>query len=672
MCEICVFAGTTEGRRLAESLAGQPIRVTVCVATEYGETLIPASDNIQVLAGRLDLSGMVDLFGQHAYSLVIDATHPFATAVSENLMAACGSLNIEYLRLNRDGDEAGEDAVCVDSVAAAAEYLKTHPGVALLATGSKELKPYTQVPDYQQRFYPRVLPMAASLAACEAAGFPPSHIIAMQGPFSLEMNVATLKGISARWLVTKASGKSGGFDEKLRSARLAGARCIVIGQPRQVKGLGLEAALQMLAGRFGLAFRRSVTVVGIGMGSPDTLTQEADRALLEAQCFIGARRMLEAVSRYGKPAYAEISPQKIVACMDAHPEVRRFAVVMSGDSGFYSGTKKLLPLLSKDEVRVVPGLSSMQVLCARVKTSWDDVTALSLHGRAGSAAGALRRHGKVFALMDGADAVRRICADLIEAGLGSARVSVGERLSYPDEKITQGTAEALSDYRCDPLSAVLLEAPLEPSPLPVGLPDEAFIRELGGEGNRAVPMTKAEVRSVSIAKLRLTEDAVVVDVGAGTGSVSVEAALNCPSGHVYAIECREDAAELIEKNRRHFGLDNLTVVRGLAPEAMAGLPAPTHAFIGGSSGNMADIVEALLQMNPGVRIVINAIALESTGEMADIAHRFNFREADIVQLNVARARKAGRYHLMTGLNPIVIAAFQGVQTAEEAEKAPFK
>ena len=233
-----------------------------------------------------------------------------------------------------------------------------------------------------------------------------------------------------------------------------------------------------------------------------------------------------------------------------------------------------------------------------------------------------------------------------------------QNLSFPDEKITRGDAASLVDYECAPLSAILLERPAEPEVLPVGLLDEAFARELGGDGGRAVPMTKSEVRAVSVSKLRLTPDAVVYDVGAGTGSVSVELALNCPQGQVYAIECREDAAALIETNRRRFVLSNLEVVQGLAPEAMADLPAPTHAFIGGSSGNMEAIVARLIEKNPRVRIVINAIALESTGEIARIISKFGFDDAEVVQMNLSRSRKAGRVHLMTALNPITIAALQ--------------
>lgn len=655
MCKVCVFAGTTEGRRVIELLANQPVKVRVCVATEYGETLIPQGDNIEVSIGRLDEAAMVALFRDNAFDLVIDATHPFATAVTRNIMDACRETDTEYLRLNRDSQDADGAAVYVDSIQAAADFLADHPGNALLATGSKELQPYTGVEGYQERFYPRVLPMVSSIEACAEAGFAPAHIIAMQGPFSIEMNVATLKAIGARWLVTKASGKSGGFSEKLEAARLAGARCVVIGQPEQQTGLDLAGVSRLLVEKYRLKPVREITVVGIGMGGRETLTFEADDALRACDCMIGARRMLEALTDYGKPAFAEIAPQKIAQRMAEHPEYRRFAVVMSGDSGFYSGTKKLLPMLAGEDVRVIPGLSSMQVLCARFKTNWDDVHAISLHGREGSAVPAVKRWGKVFALTDGEDGVRRICADLCAAGMEQTMVCVGERLSYPDERLTRQRADALLQFSCAPLSAILLEYPAQTPRLQVGLSDDAFIR---GDGPRAVPMTKSEVRAVSLSKLRLTEDAVVYDVGAGTGSVSVEMALNCPKGRVYAIECRKDAADLIEKNAAKFLLRNLEVVRGTAPEAMEALPAPTHAFIGGTGGNMAEIIEAIVGKNPTARIVVNAIALESVGEIADIATGFDFEDCEIIQLSLARSHKAGRYHLMQGLNPIYIAAMQ--------------
>ena len=176
-------------------------------------------------------------------------------------------------------------------------------------------------------------------------------------------------------------------------------------------------------------------------------------------------------------------------------------------------------------------------------------------------------------------------------------------------------------------------------------------------------MTKCEVRSISLSKLRLTCDAVVWDVGAGTGSVSVEAALQAADGEVYAIEKKEEAVKLLKENKRKFGADNLTVVQGFAPEALLELPVPSHAFIGGSSGNLKEILEILLARNPGVRIVINAIALETVAEAVECLKTLPVCDTDIVSVSVGKAKEVGSYHMMMGQNPVYIISCTGGERA---------
>ena len=660
MFEICIFGGTTEGRRLADFLRGQDGHVLVCVATEYGEALAPGGENVEVRAGRLDAAGMAALLGKRRFDAVVDATHPFATEVSRNLRAACEDTGTEYIRLSRDETEADADAISVDSVEAAADFLARHDGNALIATGGKALMPYTRIPGYRDRLWARVLPMPASLAACEAAGFAPAHVIAMQGPFSVEMNAATLRQIRAEWLVTKDSGESGGLREKLEAARLAGAKCVVVGRPEAAEGLPFAGVVARLTQRFGLRDVRRIDIVGMGMGAMATLTLEAKAALEACDCVIGAARLIEAAKDFGKPSFAEIAPERIAQIVSEHPEYRRVAVAMSGDTGFFSGARKLMPLLEGHQVRLVPGLSSLQYLCAKLGTPWDDVQPVSLHGREGGVVQALNRTGRAFALLGGTDGLKRLCQTLCDAGLGDAALSVGQRLSYPEEAILTGRASELADAPCEPLSAALIER--SPGPMPVGLPDAAFAREAG---ERPVPMTKSEVRAVSVSKLRLTEDAVVWDVGAGTGSVSVEAALNCPRGRVYAVECREDAAALVERNARRFGAKNLEVVCGEAPGALEALPAPDRVFVGGSGGKLREIIDVALSKNPAARIVVNAIAPESVGEIAQIIRERGFGGHELIQLNVARAKTAGRVHLMEAMNPVWIASIWNGGGGEE-------
>ncbi len=655
MYKFCIFAGTTEGRELAEFLSSQGDRtaVTACVATEYGETLLKPAPNLRVLAGRLDETQMVSLLRETDFDLVLDATHPYADVVTENIAAACREAGREYLRVLREDSAVPEGTVFLPDPAAAVEWLNAHEGNILLTTGSKTMGAYTGIRGFDKRVWARVLPMAASLEACEAAGLPPARIIAMQGPFTQELNIATLKAIGGAYLVTKDSGGTGGFREKAAAAAAAGARLIVLGRPPQREGMSLSETVEALCGRFGLKREQQVTVAGIGPGSRDSMTLAVREAIENADCLIGAKRMLEAVSRQGQATCDAIAPEAIADHIRAHGEYRRFTVVMSGDSGFFSGTKKLLPLLDFCRVTVLPGLSSLSCLCAKLGTSYEDVVTVSLHGREHDVAGDVRRHGRVFALVGGDNGAGSLCRRLADAGLGHVTVHVGERLSYPEERITSGPASELAEQRFDSLSAVLIENENPDAVLTPGLPDRVFQRE------EAVPMTKSEVRAVSLSKLRLTENAVCWDVGAGTGSVALEMAMLARKGRVYGIERKEEALQLMTANAARLGVENLTAVPGKAPDACRELPAPTHAFIGGSGGNLKEILCLLLEKNPRVRIVVTAVTLETAAELTVLMKELPFAETEVVSLSVARDRKAGPYRLMTGLNPVFIFTLQG-------------
>ena len=653
MCKLCVFAGTTEGRELVEFLCTQDLTVTACVATEYGETLLKPQENLAISAQRLTEPEMEALFSRENFDMVIDATHPYASVVTENIASACEKAGVPYHRLLRTGCKAGEDAVFVPDIPAAVDYLNGTEGTILLTTGSKELAKYAGLTNFADRVYARVLPMEESLRLCQSAGLKPAHILAMQGPFSFEMNVAMLKSVGARYLVTKDSGTAGGFDEKVTAARAAGAVLVVIGRPPQREGLTLPETIDFLCQKFDLHRRPKVTVVGIGPGSREAMTLEVRRAMEEADCLIGAKRMLEASLRPGQTVFDAVAPTKIAEYIQNHPEFHQFTVAMSGDVGFFSGTKKLLPLLEACEVTVLPGLSSMVYLCAKLGTSYEDVRPISLHGREHDIVPDIKKHRRVFTLVGGENGMGLLCQKLTEAGLGGVKISVGENLSYPQERITIGTAAELAERTFDSLSVALIENETADPVVTHGLPDEAFQR------TESVPMTKSEVRSVCLSKLALTEHAVCWDVGAGSGSVAIEMALQAVSGQVFAIERKDTAVELLRENTRKFGLNNLTIVPGLAPDACRELPAPTHVFIGGSAGNMRQILEEILNKNPNARIVATAVTLESMAELTQCMKAIPFAYTEVVSMTVARDRKAGPYHLMMGQNPIFIFTMQG-------------
>jgi len=408
---------------------------------------------------------------------------------------------------------------------------------------------------------------------------------------------------------------------------------------------------------------KKIYLVGIGMGNIGTLTEMGKKAIEASELLIGAERMVNAFPEYqGDVCYA-VSPSKIMDAILKHPGCETIAVIFSGDVGFFSGAKKLSQAIDEQkrngspwdeyDTEFIPGISSLQYFSARLKVSWEDTKVISLHGREDNVIGAVRNNERTFILTGGDSSVQRICRLLCDNGLGDAVVHVGERLSYHNERIVTGTAESLSQVEFDPLAVMLLEneKTIIRSVTTHGISDELFLRG-------RVPMTKSEIRSVSLSKLQLRPGDVVYDIGAGTGSVSVELALQAFEGCVYAVEFNEEALDLIRQNAERFGVPNLEVVEGKAPEALIDLPVPDRAFIGGSGGNLCAILELLAEKNPNIRIVINAITLETLAEAVSCFRKLGFEDTEIVQIFAAGGKKVGDYHMMQGQNPVFIISGQ--------------
>ena len=653
MDKILLFAGTTEGRRLAEYLSKYGQEAHVCVATEYGEKLIVSGKGLHVHTGRMSGEEMARLIRREEITLTVDATHPYAIEASENIQLACEAAGALYIRLLRSPSEDCGDCVRVDSVHDAVTYLSTTKGNILVTTGSKELSCFTSLPDYQERVYARVLSTPEVAVHCAEMGFVGKHLICMQGPFDEDMNAAMLKHTKASWLVTKDSGNQGGFQEKLRAARVAGAKTILIDRPKEtVQGMDEMEVRAILCKRLHIPVRPVISIVGIGMGNPENMTVEAQKACEEAELVIGAGRMLQAVSLSDKDYLNCYKAEEIKAYVDAHPEYEKVAILMSGDVGFYSGGKKLFDACEDKEVHIYSGISSVVYLCGKLGVSWEDVKLISLHGREQNVVSAVARHRKTFVLVGKKGDVNRLCEKLVCYGMGHVQVAVGEDLSYEQERITKGRADELMEGEFQSLCVVLIQNEEVKKSQVHGIPDEDFIRE-------KVPMTKAEVRSISLSKLLLEQDSVVYDVGAGTGSVSIEMALQAVDGQVYAVEKKPEAVELIGRNQIKFAADNLAIIKGEAPEALLELPVPTHAFIGGSSGNLKAILKTIFKKNPSARIVINAIALETVAESLACIRQFDVVDVDIVTVAVGKSKEVGNYHMMMGQNPVYIISFTG-------------
>lgn len=243
--KLLLLAGTTEGRLLTRQLARRPgMELTVCVATPYGRELLePLPPGVAVLAGRLTREQMAGTLRQRGIELVVDATHPYAREVTANMAQAAQEVGLPCLRLLREASQS-RDCRWVDSIPQAVEALEGTQGRVLVTTGSKELAAYTALPDYARRLYPRVLPSVEAIQVCRSLGFPSSHIIAMQGPFSAELNRAMLVQLEIRHLVTKDGGPAGGFDQKLEAALDLGVRVLVVGRPPVEEGFLLPQLLE--------------------------------------------------------------------------------------------------------------------------------------------------------------------------------------------------------------------------------------------------------------------------------------------------------------------------------------------------------------------------------------------------------------------------------------------
>ncbi|MCL2143453.1 MAG: precorrin-6A reductase [Methanomassiliicoccaceae archaeon] len=659
MTDILIFGGTTEGRLLSETLADHGLKVYLCVATEYGERLMRKHKNITISGERLDEGGMTDLIRKEGIRTAVDATHPYAVAVSGNIKRACAASGAEYIRLLRPPSRTGGDVTIVNNVAEAVEYLKGTSGNVLAATGSKELDKFTSIDGYADRIFARVLPLPDVMEHCAGLGFRGRNLICMQGPFNEDINYGMMKQFRIKYMVTKDSGDPGGFGDKMRAASRAGVHTILVGRPPET-GSSYDSVVEDISKRFGLKIKKSakkdvkkkVWVIGMGMGGPEGMTMEAVEACRNADVIIGPKRMTEAAGA-GKNVLNEYKPEKIVPYIRGHPEFRNIAIVFSGDIGFYSGAKNIIESADPDwNIVPVCGIPSVVYLCSKLMVPWQDVRLVNAHAAEPNTVGEIRRHRKVFSILTRGTDINALCKKLMMYGLSDIEITVGENLGYPDERITQGCPRDLLKKEFGDLSVILAVNGNADAGCPISIPDTEFIR---GD----VPMTKSEIRTLTVGKLKLRDDSVVYDVGAGTGSVSVEIARVAVNGKVYAIEAEKDALGLIQKNKVRFGTDNIEVIEGRAPDALADLPAPTHVFIGGSGGSLKEIMSAVTEKNPNVTMIVNSVTIETACDVLRCIRELGLEETETLCISVSKARATESAHLMIAQNPIYMTVCGG-------------
>ena len=385
MNKIIIFGGTTEGKELAIDLAKAQIPSIYLVATDYGKMVIDDDPFIDVRIGRLDSGQMKELFEKEKPLAIVDSTHPYAELVKKEIDDARKDLSdIRFFRVHRSGEKIdASDARFFESARDCAKALLETKGTVFLTTGSKDIPEFCREKSLLERLVVRVIPNSESLKICYDNGLLGKQIIAMQGPFSYDVNLSFFKNYDAKVVVLKESGKAGGELERIQAARDAKAQIFIIKRPVENAGEDYERVREKIISLFGQntgkkqAKSLQVTLAGFGMGK-ETLTLEVQRAIDEADYIFGAGRMLDGIAsecrKYPYYLASDIIPVLEKIKEENEKETIKVVVLFSGDTGFYSGAGKLLAALKNEgfSPKVLPGISSVSALCARIGDNWQD------------------------------------------------------------------------------------------------------------------------------------------------------------------------------------------------------------------------------------------------------------------------------------------------------------
>lgn len=426
-----------------------------------------------------------------------------------------------------------------------------------------------------------------------------------------------------------------------------------------------------------------VYVIGIGY---KPLDRKAREVVLRADHILVSRRLAEVFREYDEFPSVESRVQVINNVDETMEFIRsryaaaRVVLLASGDPLFFGIGRKAVKELGREAVEILPELSSVQVAFARIKEAWDDAFLMSLHGgpdpvkrrrlpfTLDDIPSLVHKHGKLAILTDRENNPASIAHALLSAsGLpdhpvpwrsSDLRMYVGERLGYPDERITSGTPGEIAALSfIEPNVVIIISAEARKSAREPDGPEEASALRFGLSENEIAHsrglITKDEVRAVSLHKLQLPGRGVLWDIGAGSGSISIEAARLSPRLKVFSIERDREQAEHIKENAGRFDVSTIRVIEGSAPDALAGLPDPDRVFIGGSRGSIDSIIRAVSERMPAGTVVVNAATIETLHAALDALREAGFA-VDAVQVSVARLKEIGKGSLFAPLNPVFV------------------
>ncbi|MCR5122583.1 MAG: precorrin-6y C5,15-methyltransferase (decarboxylating) subunit CbiE [Ruminococcus sp.] len=388
-----------------------------------------------------------------------------------------------------------------------------------------------------------------------------------------------------------------------------------------------------------------VYLIGTGMDGGRTLTSEAREAIDSSELLIGAERMLKPFADMDKRKVCAYLPQDICDIL-TRENCGAAAILLSGDTGFFSGAAKLRQALAEYDTETICGISSAAYLCAKAGISYENMKHISLHGRDGNIAVNVRMNEKCFFLLGGSVTAADVCRRLCEYGMPDVQIYIGERLGYADEKITAGIAAELCGNDTDKLCCLAAVNGAYLRHIPSCIGDESFVR---GE----IPMTKSAVRGNIVSGLDIEKGSVCWDIGCGTGSISVEMAFRCPDGRVYSFDKKAEAVRLTEENAKCFGCDNIFTYESELPDLPEEIPAPDKVFIGGGSGSIKEVFGLVRERNESADICVSAVSVETLGLAAAAFEEYGGHHT-ITQLAVTETRRAGGHTMFKAQNPIFI------------------
>jgi len=403
--------------------------------------------------------------------------------------------------------------------------------------------------------------------------------------------------------------------------------------------------------------RGTIHVIGVGNDGPGSLTPRTLTIVEKADVLVGGPRLLDRFPNVpAERVKIGARVDEVLAAVAARRTTSRVVVLATGDPNYFGITRALLRHVPAEDLEIVPNVSALQWAFAKAREPWDDAAFLTVHGRTMvGLAEAVRGQRKVCLFTDERNTPAAIARALLDAGLREYRAVLCEDLGGASEAVMRLSLEELASRDAHPLNTLILLAPeMTASPTPVawtpGLPEDVFDQRKPKLGL----ITKREIRVLSLARLALQPDSVVWDIGAGSGSVGIEAARLAPHGRVFAVEKNADDFEIVRSNVDKFRVPHVTVLHATAPERLDELPDPDAVFVGGSGGKLREILSiAAARLRPRGRIVVNAITLDTLHETVTVCRELRLQH-DAILASIARSKPLLGMMSFEALNPVYI------------------